>query len=185
MTTVLGWLRLRDATWSRLGPESVWFASLLAVGASAAIALNRFGGAVFDGPRAFVRLTPVGVWGWLALGAATWLVAVGIGRISSATTPNEEPNVLRTVAVVGTAHLPLFVLGLVVFGSANLLQVLGPGAVAAVFVVGFWIPAQLIVGIRVVHGLTVTSALVAVVPAYALWFLTVGQHLLGQIEHLL
>ena len=65
MKTALRWLGLDDERWARVGPQSLYSAAALVVVAFGLLALNRFGGLTTSAPRAFIRLTLVGVWGWI------------------------------------------------------------------------------------------------------------------------
>lgn len=184
--TVLRVLGLDDTKWTRVGPASLSSALALAVAASVVMALNRFGGQLIDAPRSFVRLTLVGVWGWVGLAFAVWLIATPMPvSADQAGDPPSSGSFRHTLAAVGFAHTPLLVLGLVIFVAAGLLQTLGPGLVVAVFVVGFWFPAVLTIATRHTHDLNPVRAASVVAVPYLMWLLVIGRHLLGQVQHLL
>ena len=184
--TAIRVLGVDRARWTRVGPESILSATALAVAASVLMALNRFGGLLFDAPRSFVRMTLVGVWGWLGLAFAVWLLATPMpGKTNQGGDPVPGASFRYTLIVVGLARLPLLVLGLVIFVAANLLQILGPGLVVAVFVLGFWYPAMLATAARYANDLTLPRAIAVVVVPYLIWLLVIGRHLLGQVQHLL
>lgn len=186
MTVVRRVLGLDRDRWARLGPMSMWPATVLAVGASLVMAWNRFGGVAADAPRAFLRLTLVGVWGWLGLAVAIWLATELVRAVSEREEDDPPPAALeRTLALVGLAHAPVLLLGVVIFFSAGLLQVLGPGMVVAVFVYGFWSPALLVAAVTYALDLRPLVAVVVVSVPYAVWLLVVGRHLLDQVQHLL
>ena len=169
-------LVLDSARWSRVGPGSFWSAAAVAIAASLLIALTRFGGLVLDTPRGFFRLGLTGVWGWLGLAVAVWL----LGR-----TVLPQTSLLHTMAGVGFAHFPLLALGFVIFVSAGMLQTLGPGLVVAVFVFVFWFPAALTAALKHAFATSYARALALLSLPYLLWLVTVGRRLLGQVQHLL
>lgn len=177
MTAALRRLRLDEATWAQVGPHSWRTAGAIVVVASGMLALNRFGGLVTTAPRAFVRLTLIGVWGWVGLSLAIWIVARIVGR--------RRPSLAHTLAVVGWAHASVAALGGVLFVAAIILQLLGPGRIAAMFVLAFWFPAAIVAGIRSAFEVGPGRAMAVVVVPYIAWFWIVALHLLDQIEHLL
>lgn len=186
LTPAIRVLGLDRSKWSRLGPDSLWVGAVFAVAASALIAIGRFGGLVVDAPRGFVRLTLVGVWGWLGLSLALWLLAAyGPFLTAGHARRRSQVSLRHTVTVVGYAHTSLLVLGLVIFVAANLFQLFGPGLAAAVFAIAFWFPALLTTAIRHTHQLSHPMATAVVAIAYPAWLLVIGRHLLGQIQHLL
>ena len=180
-------LGLDAQKWARVDIDSPWPAMSLVVIGSILMSLTRFGGLAFDEPRGFVRLALVMVWGWLGLATAIWLIASRARDTSQASgEPTPPPMPLhQTIAVVGLAHVPILTLSGVIFVAAGLLQLLGPGRVAAVFVFAFWFPASLTTGLRsTFHGDLVRFAVIVIVP-YAVWLLIVGRHVLEQLNHLL
>ncbi|MFQ5556827.1 MAG: hypothetical protein ACE5GB_04880 [Acidimicrobiales bacterium] len=186
VTSTLRVLGLDRGRWARVGPAAFWPAAALAVGASALLALNRFGGLVVETPRAFARMTLVGVYGWLGLTLTVWL----IGSRGRAQRDHDDPpwwsgSLQITLVAVGLAHLPLLVLGGVVLVSAGLFRILGPGLIVAIFVLSFWFPAALVTAARHTHRLSLRRAAAVVGMPYLLWLALVGRHLLGQIQHLL
>ncbi|MDH4279359.1 MAG: hypothetical protein OEW83_14910 [Acidimicrobiia bacterium] len=86
---------------------------------------------------------------------------------------------------MGLAHLPLLVLGIVVFASVGLFDIVGPGLVVAVFVAGFWFPAGLVMAVAHVHRLSLIRAALVVALPYLFWLMTVGRHFHDRIQHLL
>ncbi len=178
MSRVLRSLGLDSVTWDRVGPSSLWSATAIVVVASALMALNRFGGLVTDAPRPFLRLTLVGVWGWIGLAAG---VSITLRRV-----PSRAPTTLRTTfAVVGLAHVPLLALAGVIFVAAVMFQLLGPGLAMAVIVLAIWFPALLIAGVRHTSHIAVGPAAAVIAAPYGAWLLVVGRHVVGQVEHLL
>ena len=177
-------LRLDEGRWRDVGPASFWPALGIATVASFAWSLNRFGGALVDEPRSFVRLGLLGIYGWIGLAVAIWAIAAVVADDARAL-DEKPPSVLHSVAVVGLAHMPVVGLGGVVFIAANLAQVLGPGYVAAVFVLGLWFPAVLVAAAHHSFRLSIGRAALAALIPYLLWLLAIGSHLLGRIQHLL
>lgn len=179
-------LGLDASKWARVGPGSFWSALTLVTMASFLMALNRFGGLIVDTPRSFLRLTLVGVWGWLGLAGSIWLVesavrAVGGRRDEGVSTPSLQ----LAVVAVGLAHTPLLALGMVILVAAGLLEILGPGFVAAVFVFGFWFPTVLIAATSHTYRLDPFRASLVVLVPYLLWLALIGRHLLDRVQHLL
>jgi hypothetical protein len=179
-------LGLDAAKWARVGPESLWSAVALVATASFVMALNRFGGLIVDTPRSFLRLMLVGIWGWLGLALAIWLIINGARTLQSDRDEAGPPPSLQiNVAALGLAHTPVLALGIVILVAAGLLEVLGPGFVAAVFVFGFWFPAGLIAATAHANRLAPLRAAVVVAVPYLIWMSIIGRHLLDRIQHLL
>ncbi len=179
-------LGLDAVKWARVGPGSIWSALTLVTTTSFLMALNRFGGLIVDTPRSFLRLMLVGVWGWLGLAGAIWLVegaarTIGDGRDGGVSVPSLQ----MAVAAVGLAHTPVLALGLVILVAAGLLEILGPGFVSAVFVFAFWFPAVLSAATSHTLRLSPVHALLVVLVPYLLWFAIIGRHLLDRVQHLL
>lgn len=186
MNVAIRMLGLDRAKWVRVGPGSLWPGVAFAVSASFLMALNRFGGLIIDTPRAFTRLALVGIYGWLGLSLALWGITTASYTIRPrGGGPVEPPGLTHTIAGVGIAHSPVLVLGMVIFAAANLLQILGPGKLAAMLILGFWFPAALVTAARYSHRLSWPRAVATAVVPYLLWLLVVGRHLMGQVEHLL
>jgi len=179
-------LGLDAAKWARVGPDSLWSAIALVATASFVMALNRFGGLIVDTPRSFLRLMLVGIWGWLGLALATWLIVSGVRTLQGGRDEAGPPPSLQiNVAALGLAHTPMLALGIVILVAAGLLEVLGPGFVAAVFVFGFWFPAGLIAATAHANRLAPLRAALVVAVPYLIWMSIIGRHLLDRIQHLL
>ena len=176
VTAVTDAIGLSRRRWVR-GPVPFWQPVFVASAASLLLAFSRFGGLLIDAPRAFVRMALVGIYGWLGLAFAVWAAL----RL----TQSSVPNLRRTIELAGLAHLPLLAFGVIMFFSANLLQLLGPGLVMAILVVGFWMPALLIAGTHHVHQVTVLRSTAVVALPYFVWALVIARHLLAQVRHLL
>jgi len=179
-------LGLDEARWSYVGPASLGSAAIRVVAASLLFALSRFGGLVLDSPRAFTRMTLVGVYGWLGLTAGVWLGVAVLGAVTGATNNAAQPPSLQhSGSAVGLAHMPLLILGVVIFAAGGLFEILGPGLVAAAFVLGFWFPAALVAATRSAYQLSLTRAAAVLALPYLLWLAIVGRHLMTQVQHLL
>jgi hypothetical protein len=187
MNVAARYLGLDAARWARVGVVSFWPAVAWAMAASLLLAFNRFGGAAVDAPRAFLRMALIGVFGWLGLATAIWILAsqVSAGLDDHRTTPRSVAALERTFIAVGLAHAPIVVFGLVIFVAAGLLQLLGPGLATALFVYLFWFPASLVMATASTFRVGYPRAASLVILPYALWYLTAGQHLFTRVEHLL
>lgn len=174
-------LRLDEARWSRIGPSSFWAAFGTTSLAAVLWSFNRFGGTAFDAPRHFVRMGLLSFYGWFGLALGVWAVAATLSMGSTRRTA----TLLRTVTMVGVAHLPVVVFGVVVFVAASVLRLLGPGLVSAVTVFGLWFPAVLVVATRHSFGSSIGRALIAALGPYVLWMVFIGRPLLQRVQHLL
>ena len=178
VTATVRWLRLDVDRWTRVGPQSLWSAMAIVVVTAGLLALVRFGGLVGEAPRAYLRLTLVTVWGWIALSFALVLLT----RLAQ---PAAGWNVRTIPAVVGLSHVPLATLAGVTLIAGGMLEILGPGRVLAVFALAAWVPASVIVGISVTAETALRrAAAIAAVP-YGLWLVLFARHVLGQVDHLL
>jgi hypothetical protein len=180
VTTAVRLLGLERSRWRRVGPESLWSAAGLVLVGAGILALTRLGGLVVDAPRAVLRLMLVGVWGWVGLSVAIWLT---ITATSGSAGP--RPGLVHTLAIAGIAHAPVVALGVVVFVSAGVLDLLGPGMVTAWFVFAFWFPAMLVTGAAAGLHRSVPVAAASVAAPYLVWLVVVGRHVLDRIGHLL
>lgn len=177
-------LGLDDPTWEAVGPGSLGSGAAIALTASGLLALNRLGGLVVEAPRAFVRLTLVGFWGWVGLGIGIWLLTAIISRQSVVAT-RSLGSLQRTLAATGRAHVPLLVLAGVLFVAAGVLQLRWPGLIAAWFVVVAWIPISLIGAVRATTPTSTMRAAVIMAGPYVAWLATVGRHFQTQLGHLI
>ena len=178
-------LGLDRERWARLAAASLWPAMVLVLAASVVMAWSRFGGVAVDAPRAFLRMVLVGVWGWLGLAAAIWLI-VRLERRTTGLTGEGRPAPLeRAIAVVGFAHAPLLLLAVVILVAAGALQIFGLGQIVAVVVLGFWFPALLVAASSHLFDLDPLTGVLVVALPYGIWLATVGRYLLQQVQHLL
>jgi len=179
-------LGLDEARRSYVGPASLGSAVIRVVAASLLFALSRFGGLVIDSPRAFTRMTLVGVYGWIGLTAGVWLGAAVLNSVTGQPDDAAQPVPLQhSSSAIGLAHMPLVILGVVIFAAGGLFELLGPGLVAAVFVLGFWFPAGLVVATRSAYQLSLARAAGVLALPYLVWLVIVGRHLMTQVQHLL
>ena len=178
LTSTARLLRLDPETWRSLaGTGSFGGAALVAVGAYAILAFDRFGVQGVTDPRATVRLLLVGFYGWLWLAGAAWLIArLALGAETRFTT------VLR---LYGNAHLPLVVVAVAIQVFAVVAQTLGPALLVGAVAVGFWMPALLVGATRQVFALDVRKAVLVAVGPYLVWVFIVGRWLVSQVGHLL
>lgn len=182
MRIALALLGLDDARWQRVSVRTFWTGASVAIAAAFLLALNRFGGLIVDDPRLFVRSGLIGVWGWLLLSGASW-VALRIHRAISDS--DAMPSLAAMTTAVGAAHQPLVILGVVLFVFAGFFQILGPGLVVAIFALVLWFPASLTRAMRHSTDLSHLRAIGIVAVPYALWLITAGRYVIGQIQHLL
>lgn len=185
MNALARWLRVDDERWLGVTPRSLPTGAVVAVFAAVVIAFDRFGGASFQGFRAFTRLVLVGVWGWIGLGVGIALVGLIGSRLVPSRVGERQPSVQVAIAGAGLAHVPVLVFGGVIFFSAGALDILGPGGVTAVVVFLVWFPATLVAATRHTNDADVAASLVMTAPVYGVWWLLAGSHLLDQVRHLL
>lgn len=152
-------------------------AGLIVVGTYLVLAFNRFGLLGLVEVRATSRIVLTGVYGWLWLVVATRLVVWwGFGQ--------RHPSA-RLIVLLGHGHLPLLLAAVFVqFGSVNL-NTTGFSIWIAVFSVGFWMPAMLVMGTATAFTHSPRRALLAVATPYAVWLWVVGRSLWRQVGHLL
>ncbi len=180
LVRVLRPLRLDASTWLPPRRATVVGAAVASISAFTLLALNRFGGQGIATPRAPVRFVLTGFYSWIALAGLLWLSA----RFTNHS--NGSFQTLRQfVTLSGAAHFPVIVLGLVLFVSVGLFQLVGPGLVAAVFVFAFWMPAMLVAGTKWVFGLRIGRAMGVVAVPYLAWLATTGRYVLSLVGHLL
>ncbi len=174
---------LHPQRWRTITPQMFFVGAFTVFGASVVLAFNRFGGLVFNSPQQFAQMLLFGIWGWLFLGTGIWVAGrIVVDKVSSNA---DQPSLVKTLTTVGFAHRPVLILGAVLFISAGLLQVTGPGLVVAVVAFGVWFPALLTLSVQHSRYIELRDALVVVVIPYAIWLAVVGRHLLGQVAHLL
>ncbi len=178
MTAIAKLMRLDLAAWDRMDRIGTTASGIAtAVGSFAFFAFDRFGFQAFIAPRAATRMLLVGLYGWLGLSLAAWLIA-RFGNLSDA----ELGEVAR---MYGYAHLPLLILSFAIQLFAVTLQLLGPSLVVALFVAAVWLPLSLLSATRYVFGAAARSALLIVGVPYLVWLALVGGYLWRQIGHLL
>ncbi len=185
MNAAARWLRVDDERWLGVTPRSLPTGAVVAVFTAVVFAFDRFGGASFQGFRAFVRLTLVGVWGWIGLGVGIALVGIVGSRLMPARVGERRPSLQIALAGAGLAHVPVLALGGVIFFSAGMLDILGPGRLVAVVVFLVWFPATLTAATRHTNDADVAASLAMTAPVYGLWLALPGRHLIDQVQHLL
>ena len=178
MTSVARLLRFDSGTWrGHVAEGSLTSAVLVAMGAYAILAFDRFGVQGVMSPRGTVRMLLTGFYGWLWLAVAAWLLGRWIF-----TTDASFGTVFR---LYGYAHLPLLVLAIAIQIFAVFAQVLGPSMVIGIFVGLFWLPTMLVAATRQALDLDWIKAAAIVAGPYLVWLLIVGRSLYTQVGHLL
>ncbi len=177
MTRVVRWLRLDDATWTRWDKRATaQGAALLTVGAYVAIAFDRFGIQGFSEPRGAARIVLAGFYGWAGLSAAMWIIARRRGGV---------PGLTDLLRLVGQAHVPVLMLGLVIQGLSVTLRLQGPAKALAVFSLLFWMPALLVNAASRALDIPRSSTWQVVAIPYIAWAVVVGRFVFDQVGHLL
>ena len=170
-------LRLDRGAWRWLESEaSTLGATVLVLGTYAVLAYDRFGWPDFA-VRPTTRLVLTGVYGWLWLALASWLIV----RLRFAT-PGGPGSFLR---LTGHAHLPLLLVALVIQVAAVILDYTNVARWPAVFAGLFWMPAMLLRAVAESSGLSLRRAAFPALIPYVFWVAIVGRHLWSQLEHLL
>ena len=177
MIAAARWLRIDGPSWDRIDVSArMSTAAVNGIGAYLLLAFDRFGFQGFQSPRGPTRLLLIGVYGWLGLSAAMWLVARWRGR---------DAEFVTVFRFVGYAHMPLLLVGIVLQMTAITLRWFGPGLIASIFALGFWFPALLVAGVRKATGTHWPEALFVVAAPYGVWLATVGVVLFVQLGHLI
>lgn len=170
-------LRADRATWERHAVMArLSSASLVAMGAYAVLAFDRFGLQGLFAPRATIRMLLTGFYGWLWLAAASWVIA---RLVLSRSAP--FPNLFR---LYGLAHLPLLIVAITIQFFSIALQMSEPALAVAAFAFVVWMPALLVAAARQAFDLETRRALVVVALPYLVWLLVVGRSLGTQLGHL-
>lgn len=171
-------LRVDQESWKILTVTGTFAGSaLVAVGAYAILAFDRFGIQGVVEPRATVRLLLVGFYGWLWLAVAAWL----IGRLAL----GSEARFTTVFRLYGNAHLPLVFVAIAIQVFSVVGQTLGPAMVVAALALLIWMPAMLTAATRQVLDRDRPRAVLVIAGPYLVWLLTVGRYLLSQLGHLL
>lgn len=170
--------RIDGESWSNVARAGTLAgAALVAVGAYAILAFDRFGIQGVVAPRATVRLMLVGFYGWLWLAAAGWL----IGRYMRGT----DPGFATVFRLYGNAHLPLVFVGVAIQVFAVVGQILGPSLGVAALALLVWMPAMLTAATSQLFELGRRRAAMVVAAPYLVWLVTVGRYVASQLGHLL
>lgn len=170
-------LRLDAAAAERMSSGTMSGAAAIVLGSYLMFAVDRFGFLGFLSPRATVRLMLSGLYGWLALTAAIWLIVRLLGK-----RPVSIEAVLR---VVGRAHFPLLMVAIFIQVFGVLLQSSGVAVWPALFGGLVWMPATLVLGLAAATGLSRGTAVLVIAGPYAAWALVIGRHVWLQVGHLL
>ena len=171
-------LRMDRRSWVRYHHAgTVRSAALVAVGAYAVFAFDRFGFLAILQPRPAVRLILTGLYAWLGLALAAWALGRFLG--------DADVSFDLVVRLYGYAHLPLLVVAITIQFTAMLLQILGPALVLSFLAVAVWMPFLLIAATRQVFEVDARRATILVAAPYGLWLLVIGRTLVAQVGHLL
>ena len=166
------------STWRRMATTATPAgAGLIVVGAYLVLAFDRFGLLGLFEVRATVRIILTGLYGWLWLVGATWLIARWVSGL------RVSPGTL--VPLMGHAHLPLLLIAVFVQFVSVSLDAIGISIWPALFAVGFWMPAMMVAATKTALDLDWGRALLAASLPYVIWLLVVGKTLWRQIGHLL
>lgn len=172
-------LGVHPVSWEQSDSDRLTGAVLIAVGGWAIMAWNRLGVLAFTTPRSGVRFVLIGFYAYLGMALAVAAVARLVDP-----KPVSIAQLRRTVQVIGLAHRPLLVIGLVVQISALIAPLTSLAPIAAWLSFGLWMPAMLVGAVRWVRGISSGQALLIVSVPYLLWLLTAGRFLLDRVGHL-
>ncbi len=177
MTALLRLLQIDDLTWSTIRYQELPGRVLTVFFAYGILAWNRFGLLSFTAPRAPVRFLLIGFYSWVAIAGVLWLAA---RRTSPGTVRPKDAAIAASIV-----HIPLVALGFFVAIVAGFAQILGPGVILAVVVVGLWMPALLARAMHDLVGLPWARAVLPAVVIQCVWLAGTGRYLHGQVGHLL
>ncbi len=171
-------LRLQPERWLWLDERQSWVFIGVPLGVWVVATWNRFGALFISDPRDALGFLLIGLDGWLFSALATW---AGARWLSG----NAELSPVKTVKLLGYAHLPLLVVGL---GSALLPGLFGITGVVRPFAwiaAVIWMPAMLTVGVHAVSRLPIARSAAVVLPVHLVWLAIIGRWALSQIGHVL
>jgi hypothetical protein len=170
-------LRLDQPTWHRLSLMATPAGGgLIVLGAYLMFAFDRFGWPDFA-LRPTARLMLTGLYGWMALAGASWIIARFVFGF--------RPSLSVVLRLTGHAHLPLLLVAVLIQLVAVALNRTGLALWPALFSGAFWMPAMLISATRSATELSLRQAMVAAGVPYLAWVVVVGRPLWILLEHLL
>ncbi len=170
-------LRVDRDTWQWLESEATLLGTAsLVVFTYLLLAFDRFGWPDYA-PRQTVRLTLLGVYGWLGLALSCWAIARIVKR--------RPVGPLTLVRLAGHAHLPILPIAAMVLIFAVTFDIVGIWRWPALFAGLVWMPAMLTRAVSAGAEVGLREAAVIVTPPYVAWVITVGLHLWNQLAHLL
>ena len=175
-------LRIDSGTWARIRAETLPRRTLTVIAAFTLAAWNRLGSQAVLGPRAPVRMILTGVYGWIALAFALWLIAQRCG-LSVRATPLH--SLQRAATSVTVAHFPLIILGMYIATFGAFVRTPMPGTFLAIAVFAGWMPVLLGRAMQHLTDITRGRALLLIVVPYVLWLAWIGRYLNDQVGHLL
>jgi hypothetical protein len=175
--TVVAALRLDEFRWYWLESEATRLgSSAMVLGAFGLLAFNRLGWPD-SALRATVRFLLLGLYGWVGLSVAVFIVIRLIYKRTG--------SPLKLLLLFGHAHLPLLVVAVFVQVVSVSLDITGVSRWPALFVGVFWMPAMLAAAVHAWTDVKRHQAAVSVAMPYLVWAATLGRHLWDQLSHLL
>lgn len=171
-------LRLNAWRWDHALLRTTPGPFMIPVAAWVLIGWTRLGGFVLTEPQAFVRFLLIGIYGWLGLGLAMWLVALVV-------VSEQRPSIWSFFRIAGNGHLPVLTAAFIVAFIAGLLGVAGIGLWISGVMVGLWMPTMLTAGVMHATGLSLARAAVVAIVPQLVWLATVGRRAADQLSHLL
>jgi hypothetical protein len=123
-----------------------------------------------------------GVYGWIALTVAIWLIAQR-RELSVPDTPLY--SLQRAATSVTVAHFPLIILGMYIATFGAFIRTPAPCTILASAVFAVWIPVLLGRALQHLTDIDRSRALALIVVPYALWLAWIGRYLNDQVGHLL
>lgn len=170
--------RVDEESWRSIALTGTFAgATLVAIGAYAILAFDRFGVQGVVDPRATVRLLLAGFYGWLWLVIAAWI----IGWFVFGT----DTGFATVFRLYGNAHLPLVFVAIAIQVFSVVGRTLGPALLVAGLAGLIWMPAMLVGATRAASGFDTRRSALLVAGPYVIWLLTVGIYLVDQLGHLL
>ncbi len=171
-------LRFDSAAWERFARTTTLGSSaVIAMGAYAVVAWDRFGFQTLVAPRASVRILLIGFYGWFGLA----LLVRSVGRSMA----GKNVDAVDVARLIGVAHLPVLIVAIAAQAFGVMLDVSGPARVVAGFAATIWMPGQLVGATRRVFGIDTRGAVAIVAGPYLAWIAIVGTQLTRQLGHLL
>lgn len=177
-----GWphtLRIVPSRWNAVTELQLRWAIATVLGSWFLLSWGRFGLQGLAAPRALTQFMLVGVYGWIGMSAGLWV----LGAIDARRQGQGLPDPARVLQLVGLAHQPLVVLGVVIQVAQLIPAALVP-TVAATIILAAWLPAMLVAVARALFDWSIPFGVGATVLVYGGWFLGTGRFLIERVGHL-